>query len=80
MLLDLLNLGQTYDACNANKFPGMSRASFDKWTLKVPMLHFQRMVKSRRPTYSVDRTCSCCQKKEGAGWHFDEAVIDLFHR
>ena len=81
-LLDLFHNGQLYDARNANKLPGMSRASFDKWTLKAPMMHFKRKIKDRKTACQnfLNRHLRSYQMKEVLEWRLDEATLEIFYR
>ena len=82
VLLDLFHNGQLYDACNANKLPGMSRASFDKWTLKAPMMHFKRKIKDCKTACQnyLNRHLQSYEKKVVLKWRLDEATLEIFYR
>ena len=81
-LLDTLHYGQLYDARNANKLPGMSRASFDKWTLKSPVLHYKRKIKDREAEISRDINGHHQRhdNKVVVVWQLDEAIVEIFYR
>jgi hypothetical protein len=89
MLLDLFHHGQLYDARNVNKLTGMSRASFDKWTLKAPILHYKRSVTDRaaerqnafnRRQNTRNWNLQLPVMKYVIEWHLDEAVVEIFYR
>jgi hypothetical protein len=82
MLLDLFHYGQLYDARNANKPTGMSRASFDKRTLKAPMLHYKRLIKDRAAErqHSINRNLQWYEEKVVLEWHLNEATVEIFYR
>ena len=82
VLFDLFHHGQLYDARNTNKLPGMSRASFDKWTLKAPMMHFMRKIKDRKTACQNDlsRYLQPYGNKMFIEWRLDEATLEIFYR